>query len=171
MWRREFIKVIVGSAAWPLAANAQLSDKPAIGFLSARSAKESAHLVDAFRKGLAEYGIIEGQNVTIDFRWAESHYERLAVQASDLLARQPTVLISVGGDMTAKVAAAATRTIPIVAIFIGDPVVGGFLKTPLLASYISKLEILRNDVSEGCHRRLGKSRFRPVRNVTRSEAG
>jgi ABC-type uncharacterized transport system substrate-binding protein len=127
MRRREFIKVIAGSAVWPLAANAQLSDKPVIGFLSARSEKESAHLVAAFRKGLAEYGIIEGQNVTIDFRWAESHYERLAGQASDLLARQPTVLISVGGDMTAKVAAAATRTTPIVAVFIGDPVVGGLV--------------------------------------------
>jgi putative tryptophan/tyrosine transport system substrate-binding protein len=127
MRRREFIKVIAGSVVWPLAANAQLSDKPVIGFLSARSEKESAHLVAAFRKGLAEYGIIEGQNVTIDSRWAESHYERLAGQASDLLARQPTVLISVGGDMTAKVAAAATRTTPIVAVFIGDPVVGGLV--------------------------------------------
>jgi putative ABC transport system substrate-binding protein len=127
MRRREFIKVIAGSVVWPLAANAQLSDKPVIGFLSARSEKESAHLVAAFRKGLAEYGIIEGQNVTIDFRWAESHYERLAGQASELLARQPTVLISVGGDMTAKVAAAATRTTPIVAVFIGDPVEGGFV--------------------------------------------
>ena len=127
MRRREFIKVIAGSAVWPLAAHAQLSGKPVIGFLSARSAKESAHLVAAFRKGLAEYGLIEGQDVTIEFRWAESHYERLAGQASDLLARQPAVLISVGGDMTAKVAAAATRTIPIVAVFIGDPVVGGFV--------------------------------------------
>jgi ABC-type uncharacterized transport system substrate-binding protein len=132
MRRRAFIKLIAGSAVWPLATiahaeNARLSDKPVIGFLSARSAKESAHLVDAFRKGLAEYGIIEGQNVTIDFRWAESHYERLAGQVSDLLTRQPTVLISVGGDMTAKVAAAATSTTPIVAIFIGDPVAGGFV--------------------------------------------
>src|SRR5215468_2927610 len=127
MRRREFIKGIAGSAVWPLAANAQPSNKPFIGFLSARSAKESAHLVDAFRKGLAEHGIVEGQNVTIDYRWADSHYERLPAQASDLLARQPAVLISVGGDMTAKVAVAATRTIPIVAVFIGDPVVGGFV--------------------------------------------
>src|SRR5262245_56534 len=86
MRRREVIKVIAGSAAWPLVANAQPSNKPAIGFLSARSAKESAHLVDAFRKGLAEYGIVEGQNVTIDYSWADSHYERLPRQASDLLA-------------------------------------------------------------------------------------
>jgi len=127
MRRREFIRVIAGSAVWPLAAKAQLSDKPVIGFLSARSATESAHLVDAFRKGLAEYGLIEGQNVTIDFRWAESHYERLAGQASDLLARQPAVLVSVGGDMTAKAAAGATRTTPIVATFIGDPVMSGFV--------------------------------------------
>src|SRR4029077_19548834 len=104
--RRDFIKVFVGSAVWPLAAHAQASDKPVIGFLSARSAKESAHLVDAFRRGLAEYGIIDGQNATVDYRWADSHYERLAGQASDLLGRQPAVLISVGGDMTAKVAAA-----------------------------------------------------------------
>src|SRR5262249_56661981 len=63
----------------------------------------------------------------IDCRWADSHYERFAGQASDLLAQQPAVLISVGGDMTAKVAAAATHTIPIVAVFIGDPVVGGYV--------------------------------------------
>jgi ABC-type uncharacterized transport system substrate-binding protein len=127
MRRREFIKVIAGSAVWPLAANAQPSNKPVIGFLSARSAKESAHLVDAFRKGLAEYGLVEGQNVIIDYRWADSHYERLPRQAADLSARQPTVLISVGGDMTAKAATSATHTTPIVAVFIGDPVLGGFV--------------------------------------------
>ena len=127
MRRREFIKVIAGLAVWPLAAYAQPSNKPIIGFLSARSAAESAHLVDAFRKGLAEFGIIEGQNVIVDYRWADSHYERLAGQAADLLVRQPIVLISVGGDMTAKAAAAATHTIPIVAVFIGDPVAGGFV--------------------------------------------
>jgi putative ABC transport system substrate-binding protein len=127
MRRREFVKVIVGSAVWPLAANAQPSNKPVIGFLSARSAKESQHLVDALRKGLAEYGIVDGQNAIVDYRWADSHYERLAGQAAELLARKPAVLISVGGDMTAKVAVAATHTIPIVAVFIGDPVGGGFV--------------------------------------------
>src|SRR6185295_12343924 len=104
MRRRAFIKVIVGSAVWPLAVHAQTSNKPAIGFLSARSAKESAHLVDAFRRGLAEHGLVDGQNVTIDFGWADSHYERLPAQASGLLARQPAVLI-------------------------GDPVVGGFVSS------------------------------------------
>jgi len=128
MHRRDFITLACGvTAAWPLAARAQPSKKPVIGFLSARSAEESARLVDAFRNGLAEYGMIEGQNVTVDYRWADSHYERLAGQAADLLARQPAVLISVGGDVTAKVSAAATRTTPIVAVFIGDPVAGGFV--------------------------------------------
>ncbi len=127
MRRREFIQLIVGPAVWPLAAHAQTSNRPVIGFLSARSATESAHLVDAFRKGLAEYGIIEGQNVTVDYKWADSHYERLAGQAADLLVRHPAVMVSVGGDMTAKVVAAATHTTPTVAVFIGDPVVGGFV--------------------------------------------
>lgn len=129
MRRRDFIRIVAGSAAWPLATNAQPSNKPVIGFLSARSAKESAHLVDAFRKGLAEHGIVEGQNVIIDFSWADSNYERLPAQANGLLARQPAVLISVGGDMTAKAASAATKTTPIVAVFIGDPVVGDFVKS------------------------------------------
>ena len=129
MRRRDFIRIVAGSAAWPLAANAQPSNKPVIGFLSARSAKESAHLVDAFRKGLAEHGIVEGQNVIIEFSWADSNYERLPAQANSLLARQPAVLISVGGDMTAKAASAATKTTPIVAIFIGDPVTGDFVKS------------------------------------------
>ena len=127
MRRRAFIAALGGAAAWPLAARAQQSDKPLIGFLSARSAKESAHLVDAFRKGLAENGIFEGQNATVDYRWADSHYERLAGQAIDLVSRHLAVLVSVGGDMTAKAAVSATRNTPVVAVFIGDPVVGGFV--------------------------------------------
>ncbi|MGC1707199.1 MAG: ABC transporter substrate binding protein [Pseudolabrys sp.] len=87
----------------------------------------AAHLVDAFRKGMAEQGIVERQNAAVDYRWADSRYKRLAGQAADLLSRQPKVLVSVGGDMTAKVATAATRTTPIVAVFIGDPVAGGFV--------------------------------------------
>src|SRR6476469_10192971 len=129
MRRRDFIRIVAGSAAFPLAANAQPSNKPVIGFLSARSAKESAHLVDAFRKGLAEHGLVEGQNVIIEFSWADGNYERLPAQANHLLTRQPAVLISAGGDMSATAASAATKTTPIVAIFIGDPVVGDFVKS------------------------------------------
>jgi putative ABC transport system substrate-binding protein len=130
MKRREFITLLGGTAIagiWPANVRAQSSDKPIIGFLSARSARESAHLVDAFRKGLAEYGLFEGQNATVDYSWADSHYERLPGQATDLVKRQLAVLVSVGGDMTAKAAVAASRTTPIVAVFIGDPVAGGFV--------------------------------------------
>jgi putative ABC transport system substrate-binding protein len=128
MRRRDFITVLGGTVAtWPLAARPEQSDRPVIGFLSARSAKESAHLVEAFRKGLAEYGILEGRNVVVDYSWADSHYERLQEQAIDLVSRQVAVLVSVGGDMTAKAAVAATRTTPIVAVFIGDPVTSGFV--------------------------------------------
>ena len=127
MKRRAFIAGLGGATAWPVLARAQQSDKPLIGFLSARSAKESAHLVDAFRKGLAEYGIFEGQNATVDYSWADSHYERLAGQAVDLVSRHLAVFVSVGGDVTAKAAVSATRSTPVVAVFIGDPVVGGFV--------------------------------------------
>ena len=130
MRRRDFLGLVAGATVlWPIIGQAQSSRKPSIGFLSARSAKESAHLVDAFRKGLAEYGLIEGQNVAIDYSWADSHYERLAGLAADFASRQFMVLISVGGDMTAKAAVSATRTTPIVAIFIGDPVAGGFVSS------------------------------------------
>jgi putative ABC transport system substrate-binding protein len=125
--RREFIQIFFVSAICPLPVHAQKSSQPIVGFLSARSAKESAHLVDAFRKGLAEYGIVEGKNVSIGYKWADSQYDRLAGQASDLLARHPAVMVSVGGDMTAKVVTAATHATPTVAVFIGDPVVGGFV--------------------------------------------
>ena len=126
MQRRKFLGLAIGTAAaWPLAVRAQQT--PRIAFLSARSARESAHLVDAFRKGLAEYGLVEGNTISIEYRWADSRYERLPEQAAELTGRQPAVLVAVGGDMTAKVAAAATRTTPIVAVFIGDPVAGGFV--------------------------------------------
>jgi putative tryptophan/tyrosine transport system substrate-binding protein len=125
--RRAFVAGLGSAAVWPLVAWAQHPDKPVIGFLSARSSQESAHLVDAFRKGLAEYGLYEGQNAAIEYAWADSHYERLAGQAVALVSRQPAVLVSVGGDMTAKAALSATRTTPIVAVFIGDPVAAGFV--------------------------------------------
>jgi putative tryptophan/tyrosine transport system substrate-binding protein len=127
MKRRTFLTLLSAAIAWPFAVGAQNPDKPFIGFLSARSASESAHLVEAFRKGLAEYGVNEGQNVIVDYNWADSHYERLAGQATALVSRRPTVLVSVGGDMTAKAVISATRTTPIVAVFIGDPVAGGFV--------------------------------------------
>ena len=128
MTRREFITLIGGAAAaWPLVARAQQAAMPVIGFLSARSREESAHLVAAFRRGLAEQGAIEGQNAAIEYRWADGRYDLLPEQAAEFVRRPVAVLVALGGDMTARAAISATRTIPIVAVFIGDPVTSGLV--------------------------------------------
>ena len=128
MRRREFITLLGGAAvAWPVAARAQQPTMPVIGFLSARSREESAHLVASFQRGLAEQGPVEGQNIAIEYRWADGHYDRLPEQAAEFVRRPVAVLVAVGGDMTARAAISATRTIPIVAVFIGDPVANGLV--------------------------------------------
>src|SRR5262245_32422939 len=127
MRRREFLRVAGGAAAiWPLVAHSQ-QPTATIGFLSARSRDESAHLLTAFRRGLAEQGFVDGQNATIEFRWADGHYDRLPQQAKELVSKPATVLVAVGGDMTARAAISATRTTPIVAVFIGDPVANALI--------------------------------------------
>jgi putative ABC transport system substrate-binding protein len=121
MRRREFIKAIAGSAAWPLAARAQQPAMPTIGFLRSTLPDASADLVVALRKGLNEAGFVDGQNVTIEYRWAENRQERLSALAADLV-RQRCAVIIAGGVDAAFAAKAATAAIPIIFATGDDPV-------------------------------------------------
>ena len=127
MRRREFITALGSVVAWPLAARAQQPSMPVIGFLSTRSPDESARLVPAFQRGLAEEGYADGQNVIIEYRWALSRYDRLGALASELVHRPVNLIVAVGAEPSARAAKAATATIPIVAIFSADPVATGLV--------------------------------------------
>jgi putative tryptophan/tyrosine transport system substrate-binding protein len=130
MRRREFMTLLGGvSVAWPLAARAQQPAMPVIGFLNAGSPAAFSELAAAFRRGLDEAGYVEGQNILIEYRWAEGRFDRLPALAADLVNRRVAVIASTGGNAVVEAAAAATTTVPIV--FLGSDVA---LKTGVIAT-------------------------------------
>jgi ABC-type uncharacterized transport system substrate-binding protein len=125
--RRRFIGLLGGAAAWPLMARAQQAKMPVVGYLHSASPEPYSPMMAAFRHGLSEAGYVDGQNVTIDYRWAEGQFNRLPALAADLVAGRPAVLVAGGGDVSAVAAKAATTTIPIVFTVGADPVRSGLV--------------------------------------------
>ena len=126
MRRREFIVGLGGTAAaaWPLVARAQQA-KPVIGFVNGQSPRVFTHLLEAFNRGLKQSGYVEGQNVAVEYRWAEGQAGRLPALVDDLVRQRVAVIVATGGAHGA--ARAATKTIPIVCTMGGDPVKDGYV--------------------------------------------
>jgi ABC-type uncharacterized transport system substrate-binding protein len=120
--RREFITILGGAAAWPLAVQAQQSSVPLIGYLGITSPEAFNSRLQAFRQGLSETGYFEGRNVTIDYRWAGGQFDRLPSLAAELVSRRPAVLVAAGASPAGLAAKTATTTIPIVFEIGGDPI-------------------------------------------------
>jgi putative tryptophan/tyrosine transport system substrate-binding protein len=157
MKRRQFITLLGGVATWPLAARAQRPVMPVIGFLTSRAPLADTHLLEAFRGGLRDMGYVEGQNLTIEYRFAENHYERLPDLAADLVRRNVAAIFANG--ISVPPAMSATGAIPIVFTTGGDPVKLGFvtslhspggnatgITTSNIANAVKRLDLLREMV-------------------------
>jgi ABC-type uncharacterized transport system substrate-binding protein len=162
MNRRKFITLLGGASLWPLVARAQQTGIPTIGYLNSLSPELFVARLEAFRKGLAEMGFVEGRNIAIEYRWAENRLDQLPTLAADLVSRQVAVIAALGGDAPALAAKTASSTTPIVFAVTADPVELGLvasLNRPggnitgvnfLLSSLVAKLfEVLHETVPAG----------------------
>jgi putative ABC transport system substrate-binding protein len=130
MRRRDFLPLLAGAiGGWPFAVCAQQKAMPVIGILAAASPDNAGAqlMLSAFREGLGESGYVEGQNVSIEYRWAEGHFDRLPALAADLVDRKVDVIVTEGGDPSVLAAKQATSTIPVVFHTSGDPVASGLI--------------------------------------------
>jgi putative ABC transport system substrate-binding protein len=125
--RREFLTLVGGAAAWPLAAHAQQPAIPVIGFLSGSSANDRTQAVTAFRESLKGAGFVDGANVRIEFRWADLRYDRLPALAADLVQQNVALIVSSGAVNSALAAKGATATIPILFVTGSDPIEAGLV--------------------------------------------
>jgi putative ABC transport system substrate-binding protein len=159
MRRRDFLTLISGAAAWPLAVRAQQPALPVIGFLGGETPNIFAARIRSFRQGLNETGYVEGRNVALAFQWAGGNYDLLPTLADELVRQRVSVLVAGGTLVAARAAKAATMTIPVVFFVGGDPVGGGVVAslarpgsnvtgvTSLAGEVLSKrLELLREIV-------------------------
>jgi putative ABC transport system substrate-binding protein len=130
MHRRKFITLLgAAAAAWPNATRTQPRAMPVIGYLHSGDPQSFARMIAAFRDGLKEAGFVEGQNIAIEYRWAEGHYDRLPVLAADLVQRNVAVIATGGGENPARAVQALTATIPILFSFGGEPEKIGLVKS------------------------------------------